>query len=294
LTRRSGLGKGLGALIPVEPEPEESISQFRQVDISEIIPNRNQPRSHFDEEALTSLAASIAEIGVVQPVIVREIEQGYEIIAGERRWRAAQRAGLRRIPALLRGVDDQNALETAVVENVHRQDLNALEEAAAYRQLMDDFGLTQETVATRVGRSRSAIANTTRLLNLSPSVQRLIVEGQLSAGHGRALLSVDDEQSRETLAAEIVREGLTVRETENRASELSDQQDASASGNQKQDDQASDSELQAGILELEELLSTKLNTPVSVKLKKSNGTISIRFGGIEDLERIYGLIMTSK
>lgn len=289
MARRSGLGRGLGALIPADPDPAESI--FQEIDIIHVVPNPYQPREHFDEETLTSLAASIAEVGVVQPVIVRKSLEGYEIIAGERRWRAAQRAGLRSIPALVRAADDKGALEAAVVENVHRQDLNALEEAAAYRQLIDDFGLTQEDVAARVGRSRSAVANTVRLLNLAPGVQRLIVEGGISAGHGRALLALEDEAAQQALAEEIVGEGLTVREAERRAAEIQASSDQSASVDRDADGGQTTDEMKAGILELEELLSTRLDTRVSVQLGKSRGRITIQFSGLPDLERIYRLIM---
>ena len=289
MARRSGLGKGLGALIPTDPDPAESI--FQEIDLIHIVPNPYQPREHFDEETLTSLAASIAEVGVVQPVIVRKALEGYEIIAGERRWRAAQRAGLRSVPALVRDADDKGALEAAVVENVHRQDLNALEEAAAYRQLIDDFGLTQEEVAARVGRSRSAVANTVRLLNLAPAVQRLVVEGNLSAGHGRALLALEDGAAQRALAEEIVREGLTVREAERRAAEIhaTSEPDTPAGGADEGEPTAD--EIRAGILELEDLLSTRLETRVSVKLGKSRGKITIQFSGLSDLERIYHLII---
>lgn len=287
MARRSGLGRGLGALIPIEPETTESA--FQDIDIVHIVPNRYQPRDRFDEESLAALAESISEVGVIQPIIVRKITEGYEIIAGERRWRAAQRAGLRSIPTLVRSADDKGSLEAAVVENVHRQDLNALEEAAAYRQLMDDFGLTQEEVASRVGRSRPAVANTVRLLNLAPPVQRLVVEGHLSAGHGRALLALENEESRQALAEEIVRDDLTVRETERRVAEsqrAGPEAVVTPSGNN-----GASSEVQAGVLELEDLLSTRLDTRVSVKLGKRRGRITIQFSGLSDLERIYHLIM---
>jgi len=289
VARRSGLGRGLGALIPTEPDATESALQ--DIDIVHIVPNPYQPRGRFDEETLTALAESIAAVGVIQPIIVREVLEGYEIIAGERRWRAAQRAGLRSIPALVRSADDKGALEAAVVENVHRQDLNALEEAAAYRQLMDDFGLTQEEVASRVGRSRSAVANTVRLLNLTPSVQRLVVEGHLSAGHGRALLALGEDEARQALAEEIVRENLTVREAERRAAGNDSAAREVATTESAEDGTPSADQIQAGILELEELLSTRLDTRVSVKLGKSRGRITIQFSGLSDLERIYHLIM---
>ena len=289
MARRSGLGKGLGALIPTEPDTTESA--FQDVDIVHIVPNPYQPRDRFDEESLAALAESISEVGVIQPIIVREATEGYEIIAGERRWRAAQRAGLRSIPTLVRSADDKGTLEAAVVENVHRQDLNALEEAAAYRQLMDDFGLTQEEVASRVGRSRSAVANTVRLLNLAPSVQRLVVEGHLSAGHGRALLALEDEEARQALAEDVVRDNLTVRETERRVAESQSAGPEVAAAPSGDNGSSASGEVQAGILELEELLSTRLDTRVSVKLGKSRGKITIQFSGLSDLERIYHLLM---
>ena len=293
MARRSGLGKGLGALIPTDVRLEEAGALFRDVDIAHIVPNRYQPRDHFDEETLGALSASIAEVGVIQPIIVREIEEGYEIVAGERRWRAAQRAGLRSIPALVRSSDDKGALETAVIENVHRQDLNALEEAAAYRQLMDDFGLTQGNVAARVGRSRSAVANTIRLLSLAPSVQRLIVEGHLSAGHGRALLALEDDASRQALAEQTVSENLTVREVERRAAVVTVDVGEEESAGAEERDSSSD-EIRAGVLELEELLSTRLDTRVAVKMNKNQGKITISFGGVPDLERIYHIIMQAQ
>ena len=293
MARRSGLGKGLGALIPTDVQLEEADAVFRDVDIAHIVPNRYQPRDHFDDETLGALSASVAEVGVIQPIIVREIEEGYEIVAGERRWRAAQRAGLRSIPALVRTSDDKGALETAVIENVHRQDLNALEEAAAYRQLMDDFGLTQENVAERVGRSRSAVANTIRLLSLAPSVQRLIVEGHLSAGHGRALLALEDDVSRQELAEQIVSESLSVREVERRAAAMTMEVGEEESAGTEERDSSND-EIRAGVLELEELLSTRLDTRVSVQMNRNQGKITIGFGGLPDLERIYHIIMQTQ
>ena len=290
MARRSGLGRGLEALIPSDVPSSGSEPLLRDIDIAFVVPNRYQPRDHFDEEGLAALAESILAVGVIQPIIVREIDDGYEIIAGERRWRAAQRAGLRSVPALVRPADDKGALEAAVVENVHREDLNVLEEAAAYRQLMDDFGLRQEDVAARVGRSRSAVANTVRLLNLVPSAQRLLVEGRLSAGHGRALLALEDEASQQALAEEIVREDLTVREVERRVAAMTETIMDEVSDHEGATEILS-GEVKAGVLELEELLSSRLDTRVSVELKRNQGKIMIRFGGLADLERIYHVIM---
>src|SRR5579862_9650454 len=217
MARRSGLGKGLGALIPTEVGAG-SKSALREVPISAIRPNPNQPRTRFDEETMSALAASIRELGVLQPVLVRPVsgsDDEFELIAGERRWRAARRAGQQTIPVLVREVDaDARSLEQALVENLHREDLGPLEEAAAYQQLIDDFGMTHEQVATSVGKSRTAVTNTLRLLQLPAGVQRALADGAISAGHARALLGTPDRSFQEELAKRIVAEGLTVRAVE--------------------------------------------------------------------------------
>lgn len=289
MSRRSGLGKGLDALIPAELRETSEDAVLRDVLLDQVVPNQYQPRDHFDEEALNALASSVAEIGVLQPILVRETGDGYEVIAGERRLRAAQKAGLTTIPALVRKAEGSSTLEAALVENLHREDLNALEEAAAYRQLMTEFGLTQDQIASRVGRSRSAIANTIRLLQLPVAIQRLIVEGLLSAGHGRALLTVDNEDEQRALADEIVRGQLTVRDVEQRLREVhSEEAEPDA------DEEASPADLSptpdAGVLELEEMLAARLDTRVSVQMSKGRGRITIAFADVDDLERIYRLI----
>src|SRR5580700_7774524 len=216
MARRSGLGKGLSALIPSEATGE-SDSLLRVVPISHIRPNAYQPRSHFDEESMGSLAASIREVGLLQPVLVRELEgeeDSYELIAGERRWRAARRAGLQTIPVLVQVADDVASLEQALVENLHRVDLNALEEAAAYQQLIDEFGLTHEQVASRMGKGRATVTNTLRLLQLPAGAQRALAERTISAGHARSLLGTPDRALQERLVERIVEEGLTVRAVE--------------------------------------------------------------------------------
>ena len=294
-TRRSGLGKGLSSLIPADVETDGST--FREIDVDAVVPNRYQPRDHFDEETLTSLAASIAEVGVIQPIVVRATDEGYELIAGERRWRAARRANLPSIPAIIRDSDDLGSLETAVVENLHRQDLNALEEAAAYQQLIEDFNFTQEQVATRVGRSRSAIANTIRLLQLPGAVQRLVIEGQLSAGHARALLVAADPAEQERVAQRIVRDRRTVRETEEllRGEDAGEADDDDAdtdtgAGKTKPSSKTAGETKDAGVLELEELLASRLETRVKVQLGKGPGRLVIDFADLSDLERIYRVI----
>ena len=287
MTRRSGLGRGLSSLIPADFTADSGV--YQEIDILQVVPNPNQPRGHFDEETLASLSRSISEIGVIQPIVVRETEEGqYELIAGERRWRAAKRADLSSIPAIIRTSDDLFSLETAVVENLHRQDLNALEEAAAYQQLVEEFGLTQEDVARRVGRSRSAVANTLRLLQLPSLVQRLLIEGQISAGHARALLGTPDRAEQERLAAQIVEDGLTVRQVEEM---LRDE----ASAESEEEDQAPVKDREpkvadAGVLELEELLANRLDTRVAVRLGKGPGKLVVDFADLDDLERIYRII----
>ncbi|MGB1680812.1 MAG: ParB/RepB/Spo0J family partition protein [Acidimicrobiales bacterium] len=290
-TRRSGLGKGLGSLIPADVEGDEGT--FRELNVDEVTPNRYQPRDHFDEESLSALAASIAEVGVIQPIVVRASDDdGYELIAGERRWRAAKRAGLPSIPAIIRDSDDLASLETAVVENLHRQDLNALEEAAAYQQLIEDFALTQDQVATRVGRSRSAVANTIRLLHLPAPVQRLVIEGQLSAGHARALLAAPDAASQQALARRVVKERLTVRDIEEllrgEGEEAVESDSASSSSAPTRETVGTTTD--PGVLELEELLAARLETRVKVQLGKGPGRLIVDFADLDDLERIYRVI----
>ncbi len=217
MARRSGLGKGLSALIPTEVTGDRT-SALREVPIGNIRPNPRQPRVNFDEETMSSLAASIKELGVLQPVLVRRIgpeaSDEFELIAGERRWRASRRAGLHTIPVLIQTSDDTHSLEQALVENLHRQDLNVLEEAAAYQQLIEEFGFTHDQVATRVGKSRTAVTNILRLLQLPSAVQRLLAEGQISPGHARALLGTPDCGYQEVLARQTVSDGLTVRTIE--------------------------------------------------------------------------------
>lgn len=288
MARRSGLGKGLGALIP--PEASGVVggdtSALRDVPVSSIRPNPHQPRRHFDEESLSSLAASVRELGVLQPILVREAGTGeYELIAGERRWRAAKRAGLPTIPVVVRTADDLSSLEQAVVENLHRQDLNPLEEAAAYQQLIEDFSMTHDQLASRVGKSRATITNMLRLFQLPPAIQKLVAEGSLSAGHARALLGTPDRAFQESLARKAVHEGLSVRAVEEAVrlrTEL-DPGDA-ASGAAGKGPRLR----QAGMHELEQLLSEHLATRVKVQeTAKSGGKVLIEFADLDDLERIY-------
>lgn len=283
MARRSGLGRGLGALIPTEISGDKG-SALLEIPVSSIRPNANQPRSNFEEDSLASLTASVREVGVLQPVLVRTVgEEAFELIAGERRWRAAKRAGLQVIPAIVRDVTDVHSVEAALIENLHRQDLNPLEEAGAYQQLIEDFGLTHEQLSIRVGKSRAAITNTLRLFQLPPSVQKLVGEGQLSAGHARALLGTPDRSFQEALARRAVAEQLSVRAVEDAVRERNELGAAGAperAGKQ--------SKLRPpGILELEELLSSHLDTRVNVNLGAKRGRVVIEFATLEDLERIY-------
>ena len=222
MPRSSGLGKGLSSIIPTAELSRDSTTSgdatapfLADIPVSSIRPNPHQPRMHFDEQTLLELSSSIAEMGVLQPILVRPMDDGvFELVAGERRWRAAQRAGMTTIPAIVRTTDNLRSIEQALVENLHRQDLTPLEEAAAYQQLIEDFQLTHEQLSSRVGKSRSAITNTIRLLGLPPAVQHLLADGQLSAGHARALLGTPDRELQERLAREAVDHGWSVRAIE--------------------------------------------------------------------------------
>lgn len=284
MARRSGLGKGLGALIPTDVS--DSSSSLREIPLNQIEPNKFQPRGSFDEEALVSLTASIRELGVLQPVLVRALEgDRYELIAGERRWRAAKRAGLPSIPALVKEVDDALSLEQALVENLQRSDLNPIEEAAAYQQLIDEFSLTQDQVATRVGKSRPAVANALRLFQLPPSIQKLLIDGRLSAGHARALLASPDRALQESVALRAADGGMTVREVEDLIRSAGDGDEPEPAG---PDASPGTRRLRPpGLLELEELLSEHLETRVKVSMGSRRGKVVVDFATLEDLERIY-------
>lgn len=289
MTRRGGLGKGLGALIPAEATSGPGALQ--EIPISEIRPNPHQPRDHFDEESLGALAESIREVGVLQPVLVRAQGDGFELIAGERRWRAARRVGLQRIPAIIRTADDATSLEHALVENLHRSDLNALEEAAAFQQLIEDFSLTHEEVAKRVGRSRASISNMLRLLQLPPTIQRALQTDQLSFGHARALLGTPDRTFQEQLARRAIAEGLSVRAVEDAVRAHNDAAGEPGDNAEATPDPAAPRKLRpAGLLELEELLGDHLDTRVNVTMTARRGRVVIEFSDLEDLERIYRII----
>jgi ParB family chromosome partitioning protein len=304
VARLSGLGKGLGALIPADATAVVTGDHPRLEDIpvASIVPNPHQPRVHFDEESLSELAASIREIGVLQPVLVRSTGEGtYELIAGERRWRAARRAGLAVVPAVVRTTDDVGSVEQALIENLHRQDLTPLEEAAAYQQLIEDFRLTHEQVATRVGKSRSSVSNTLRLMSLPASIQALLADGRLSAGHAKALLGTPDRAYQEQLARRAATEHWSVRMLEDAVRDRGGDDTAVAPGSQGSEANqpaagagvAGGTRLRPpGLLELEELLADHLSTRVSVTMGTSKGKVVIEFADLEDLERIYHQMTT--
>lgn len=276
--RKSGLGRGLDALIPVD---HPSVG-FAEVELSEIAPNPQQPRVHFDDDALGELAASITEVGVLQPIVVRpgDPEGTYVLIAGERRLRAAAIAGLRSIPAVIRSVEsDERYLSEALIENVQRKDLSPLEEAAAYRNLLEDFGMTHEQVAKRVAKSRSAVTNTLRLLQLPAPIQGMLEREELSAGHARALLSLDDEAYAVHIAQRAVAEGWSVRTVEEAVKEREVEDPPKR--------QRIPEMRPAAILELEERLSERLSTSVTIKTRGDGGQMVIKYGSLEHLEQIY-------
>ncbi|NNN08363.1 MAG: ParB/RepB/Spo0J family partition protein [Acidimicrobiaceae bacterium] len=301
MVRKPGLGKGLGALIPegqvVAEDVEVVVAQgpLRQVPVSAISPNQFQPRKAFNDESLQSLASSVRELGVLQPIIVRPLEgepNRYELIAGERRWRAAGIAGLATVPVLVQdSVNDRLSLEQAVVENLHRVDLHPLEEAAAYQQLIDEFDLTHEQVAQRVGKSRANITNTLRLLQLGETAQASLAQSQISAGHARSLLAITDPEAQATMVARIIKNELSVRATEEAVKIFLEPRTTDVPAATVPDISGKPPRLRpvpdASVAELEQLLEDYLNTRVHVDLKGRNGRIIIDFADLDDLERIY-------
>jgi len=307
---RRGLGRGLGSLIPTAPaagEPSadangsdssaaEAAGQldvsglapvagayFAEIPVGLIQPNRVQPRQVFDEEAMAELVHSITEIGVLQPIVVRRHgPDEYEIVMGERRWRASQQAGLEVVPAIVRETDDVDMLRDALLENLHRSQLNPLEEAAAYAQMLDDFGCTHEELASRIGRSRPQISNTLRLLKLTPAVQRRVAAGVLSAGHARSLLAVADPEAQDRLAARVVAEGISVRALE----EIVATRDADAPAPRV----VRKKPVAPGLADLAERLSDRFETRVKIDLGRSKGKVTVEFGSIDDLQRIVDIM----
>ncbi len=281
------MGRGLNALIS---EPQAQLSgraTYVEIPLEAIAVNPYQPRNNFDEAALNTLSASIAEVGVLQPVLVRQSSDGrYQLIAGERRCRAARKAGLTRVPAIVRSVKDSDALEQALLENLQREDLNPIEQALSFQHLITEFRFTQETISKRLGKSRSAVANTLRLLQLPDQVQHMVAEGNLSAGHARALLGIADPNKLIKLAQKVVDEGLTVRMVEDAARPGNGQ-----ANSKSHTPRASSADRGATVLELENRLGDHFDTKVNVFLGKGQGKLVVHFADMGDLERIYTLMM---
>ena len=281
---RKALGKGINALIPDfemgVPEAEPSAANDLLVD--EISPNRLQPRSYFDDTKLEELVTSIEEHGVLQPVVVQKADSGYELIVGERRWRASKKLGLKKIPAVIREVSDAQSLEIAIIENIHRQDLNPIEEAEAYARLANEFALTQEMVAKKVGKSRTAVANTLRLLKLSRKIKEDLISEKISMGHARALLGLENSKQMEILRKEIIKQNLTVRQTEGRVNKIkAGSVNKPGPPTEKKD---------IFIKDLEKDLARRLGTKVDISPNKNGGKLVVTYYSDDDLDRIQGLI----
>ncbi|MBI3647169.1 MAG: ParB/RepB/Spo0J family partition protein [Actinobacteria bacterium] len=289
MSKRGGLGRGLSALIPGAPDSAEAHGLL-EVPVNAIAPNPKQPRTRFDDEAIDSLAVSIREVGILQPIVVRKSAGGYELIAGERRLRAAKRAGLATIPVVVRDTDDADTLREALIENIHREDLGPIELAEAFRQLLEELGLKQEELAERIGVSRSHIANTIRLLQLPMDVQQLLTDGKIQAGHARALLQMGDLELQGSLALRVVAQDLSVRRTEELARRYAD---APVAEPAKPSPPADPAEADASLGEVEEILSEQLATRVTIKMGRGRGQVVIEFGSADDLERIVSEIIGS-
>jgi ParB family chromosome partitioning protein len=272
------LGKGLNALIPELPQIEDQGVQ--EIPITDITPNKHQPRQQFDAGKLEQLAGSISKHGIVQPVALRKIDKGYELVAGERRWRAARMAGLKAVPAVVMELDERQMVEIALVENLQREDLNPLEEAEAYRTLLEEYDLTQEEIALAVGKSRPAIANTLRLLNLPPDIQEMVREDRITAGHARAMISLGEKEQK-LVADRILKEGLSVRDAEKLVNNMIKERGKKPSRNKDK---------KPWVTEMEAAIGELLGTRVQIVQNRKKGKIEIEYYGGEDLERILELI----
>lgn len=282
---KKGLGRGLQALLPTVENVDKNDTNEKIVEIllSDIKLNKNQPRSTFDEEKLKELALSIKEHGVVQPVIVRPSETGkFELVAGERRWRACQMVGLARIPAIVRKLNQKETSEIALIENIQRENLNPIEEGAAYKTLMDEYGLTQEELSKRVGKSRPFIANAVRLLALPETIKKMVVQGTISAGHARSLLAIPKSRDQEAVAQKIASKGLTVRQTEKEVKAVLTEKKAVGKASQKADPNVTD---------LEDKLKKKFSTRVYIKRGQKSGRIEIEYYGAEELQRLLEVLL---
>jgi len=283
MTKRVALGKGLGALIP-EFEKEESRTLLF-CGIEEIVPNRSQPRKHFDESKLQELAESIKEKGILEPLIVRRVDGGYELIVGERRWRAAQKAGLKEVPVLVREIEGREALEFSLIENLQREDLNPIEEAEAFKRLIEEFNLSQGELATRIGKDRTTIANVLRLLKLPSEIRNHLLQNRITSGHARAILSLETKEKQKELCALIIQKGLSVREAEALAKRWSEKPKRVVPPTKR------GSDLESQLSSLQDSLRRHLGTKVHITQKGKRGKIEIEYYSFEDLERIIEAIL---
>ena len=282
-TKRMALGKGLAALIP-EVEQDEG-KTFLMCGIEEVIPNRSQPRKRFDETKLQELADSIKKNGILEPLIVRKVEQGYEIVVGERRWRAAQKAGLREVPVLVKEVERREALEISLIENLQRENLNPIEEAEGYRRLIEEFDINQEELGTRVGKDRTTVTNTLRLLKLPSEVIEHLIQNNITSGHARAILSLEAKDRQKELCARIIQKGLSVREAEALAKRWSGKSKSSSRSESRKEEAASQ------VNALQDALRRRLATKVQIIQKGKKGKIEIEYYSYEDLERIVEAVL---
>jgi ParB family chromosome partitioning protein len=282
-TKRMALGKGLGALLPEFGQAEPKALLF--CGIEEIIPNRSQPRKHFDESKIEELAWSIKEKGILEPLIVRRMDQGYELIVGERRWRAAQKAGLKEVPVLVKEVEGREALELSLIENLQREDLNPIEAAEAFKHLIEEFDISQEDLSKRMGKDRTTITNTLRLLKLPLEVRNQLLENRISSGHARALLSLENKEKQKELCALIIKKGLSVRETEAIVKRWSEKPKKAITPGKKRGD------LESQLSSLQDSLRKYLGTKVLITAKGKKGKIEIEYYSHEDLERIVEAIL---
>lgn len=289
--QKKGLGMGLGALMSSN-DIEASNNKIHEVDINKINPNKNQPRTNFDENSLQELANSINEIGIIQPLTVKKVDEYYEIIAGERRWRAARIAGLRKIPVIVKDFDDLKILEAALIENIQREDLNPMEEAFTYIRFSEEFNLSQEEIAKKVGKSRSAVANAMRLINLDDRVQTFVKEGKISSGHGRTLLGIVNSNLQFEIAERIIDDDLSVRQTEELVKEIIENLDKPNIEEKTIEKVNVNSEIARECLRISNELKNIFGTKVNIKNNKNrgNGKIEIEYSSIDDLDRIVGMI----
>ncbi|MHC1719097.1 MAG: ParB/RepB/Spo0J family partition protein [Clostridiaceae bacterium] len=290
MSKKFGLGKGLGALIPesdvnnVTNENEKSSAQSNLISINLIKPNESQPRKSFDQEKILQLSESLKEHGIIQPILLKKDGESYTIIAGERRWRAAKAAGIKEVPAIIMDLDDKAILEVSLIENIQRQDLNPIEEAWAFKKLMDDFSFTQDELSRRLGKSRTALANTVRLLNLDKRVQEYLIDGVITEGHGRAILAVQDKDLQCKLAQKVIDDSLTVRETEKMIANLEKEAEEPKEKEKKR------TTLSPYIDDIKNRLEEKFETKVLIKDKNSKGKIEIAYYSNDDLQRIIDIL----